>query len=67
VKADRIGDDKVIGLRVADERTVKKLGEVGDPDRKMVDVVVEEDPAPVIYETGETGIGPAWFLGRTLQ
>lgn len=50
VKADRIGDDKLVGLRVADERTVKKLGEVGDPDRKMVDVVVDEDPTPAIYE-----------------
>ena len=28
----------------------KKLGEVGDPDRKMVDVRVDEDPSPAIYE-----------------
>jgi len=50
VKESRIGDGKTIGLRAADERPEKKLGEVGDPDRKMVDVMVEEDPGPAIYE-----------------
>jgi uncharacterized lipoprotein YajG len=50
VKAERIGEGKTIGLRVMDERTDKKLGEVGDPDRKLVDVRVDEDPSPAIYE-----------------
>lgn len=50
VKDAQIGDSKTIGLRIADSRADKKLGEVGDPDRKMVDVMVEEDPAPAIYE-----------------
>jgi len=50
VKEDRIGDGKSIGLRVSDGRTDKKLGEVGDPDRKMVEVMVAEDPGPAIYE-----------------
>jgi len=50
VKEAQIGGDKTIGLRIADVRADKKLGEVGDPDRKMVDVMVEEDPAPAIYE-----------------
>jgi uncharacterized lipoprotein YajG len=50
VKAERIGEDKTLGLRVMDERTDKKLGEVGDPDRKLVDVRVDEDPSPAIYE-----------------
>jgi uncharacterized lipoprotein YajG len=50
VKESRIGDGKTIGLRARDERPEKKLGEVGDPDRKMVDVMVEEDPGPALYE-----------------
>lgn len=49
VKEANIGNGKIIGLRVADARPDKKLGEVGDPDRKMVDVRVEEDPSPAIY------------------
>jgi len=50
VKEAQIGGNKTIGVRIADDRADKKLGEVGDPDRKMVDVMVEEDPAPAIYE-----------------
>ena len=46
----QIGDGKEVGLRVSDSRSNKKLGEVGDPDRKMVDVRVDEDPSPAIYE-----------------
>ncbi len=49
VKEAKIGNGKIIGLRVADARPDKKLGEIGDPDRKMVDVRVEEDPSPAIY------------------
>ncbi|MEO8321567.1 MAG: YajG family lipoprotein [Bradyrhizobium sp.] len=49
VKEAKIGNGKIIGLRVADARLDKKLGEIGDPDRKMVDVRVEEDPSPAIY------------------
>jgi uncharacterized lipoprotein YajG len=45
-----IGAGNQIGLRVSDERGDKKLGEVGDPDRKMVPVTVEEDFALAIYE-----------------
>jgi uncharacterized lipoprotein YajG len=50
VKQAQIGDGKPVGLRVSDSRSDRKLGEVGDPDRKMVDVRVDEDPSPVIYE-----------------
>jgi uncharacterized lipoprotein YajG len=50
VKAQGIGEGKTLGLRVMDERTDKKLGEVGDPDRKLVDVRVDEDPSPAIFE-----------------
>ena len=45
-----IGGGKLVGLRVSDSRPDKKLGEVGDPDRKMVDVRMDADPSPVIYE-----------------
>lgn len=50
VKEAQIGNGKEIGLRISDARSDKKLGEVGDPDRKMVDVRVDEDPSPAIYE-----------------
>jgi uncharacterized lipoprotein YajG len=50
VKQAQIGNGKVVGLRVSDARLDKKLGEVGDPDRKMVEVRVEEDPSPAIYQ-----------------
>ncbi len=50
VNEAQIGDGKEVGLQVSDSRTNTKLGEVGDPDRKMVDVWVVEDPSPAIYE-----------------
>lgn len=50
VKEGQSASNKTIGLKVSDSRPDKKLGEVGDPDRKMVDVMVEEDPSPAIYE-----------------
>jgi uncharacterized lipoprotein YajG len=60
VKESQIGNGRTIGLRVSDARPDKKLGEVGDPDRKMVDVRVEEDPSPAIYKRVKdalTGMG----------
>jgi len=42
------GGDKTIGLAVSDERASKKLGEVGDPNRQMFDIAVNEDPSPAI-------------------
>lgn len=50
VKEAQVGDGKMVGLRVSDSRSDKKLGEVGDPDRKMVEVRVDEDPGPAIYD-----------------
>lgn len=50
VKEEQIGGGKAVGLRISDARPDKKLGEVGDPDRKMVDVRVDEDPSPAIYQ-----------------
>ena len=43
VKEGQSASNKTIGLKVSDSRPDKKLGEVGDPDRKMVDVMVEEE------------------------
>jgi len=43
-----VGGSKPIALSVADAREKKKLGEVGDPNRQMFDVSVNEDPAPAI-------------------
>jgi len=42
------GSDKTIGLAVSDERESKKLGEVGDPNRQMFDIAVNEDPSAAI-------------------
>ena len=50
VKEEQIGRGKTVGLLISDARPDKKLGEVGDPDRKMVDVRVDEDPSPAIYQ-----------------
>ena len=50
VKESKMGNDKMVGLRVSDPRADKKLGEVGDPNQKMVDVRVEEDPSPAMYQ-----------------
>ena len=52
----QIGAGKSVGLRVSDPRPDKKLGEVGDPDQKMVDVRVEEDPSPAIYKQIEQAL-----------
>jgi uncharacterized lipoprotein YajG len=50
VKEEQTGAGKTVGLRISDARPNRKLGEVGDPDRKMVDVRVDDDPSPAIYE-----------------
>ncbi len=52
----QIGAGKSVSLRVSDPRPDKKLGEVGDPDQKMVDVRVEEDPSPAIYKQVEQAL-----------
>ena len=44
------GNGRIIGLGVSDARKDKKLGEVGDPNTRMVDVSVEEDPSAAVYE-----------------
>lgn len=75
VKSSQIGEDKIIGLGVSDVRPVKKLGEIGDPDREMVDVLVEEDPAPAVYDRVKGGLEQLGFrvvpyseaMTRTLQ
>lgn len=49
VSESQAGNGTTVGLQVVDARTAKKLGEVGDPDNKMVDVTLAEDPSPKIY------------------
>jgi len=61
VKESQIGDGRNIGVRVTDDRADKKLGEVGDPDRKMVDVRVEEDPSPAIYNQVKQALNKMGF------
>jgi uncharacterized lipoprotein YajG len=50
VPESQAGKGQTVALQVTDARPAKKLGEVGDPDNKMVDVSVEEDPSPRIYQ-----------------
>lgn len=50
VQESQIGEGTTVAVQVTDVRSTKKLGEVGDPDRKMVDVMAEEDPGPRVYE-----------------
>ncbi|MGH8677576.1 MAG: hypothetical protein ACREUQ_04395, partial [Burkholderiales bacterium] len=44
-----VGNSALIGLSVKDARADKKLGEVGDPNTKMVDVRLDEDFGPTLY------------------
>src|SRR5258708_32603346 len=46
-----------IGVAASDARAMKKLGEVGDPNRKMFDVSVNEDPSPAIYSRVSNALG----------
>ncbi|HVY05307.1 MAG TPA: YajG family lipoprotein [Burkholderiales bacterium] len=46
---EQTGDARTIGVAVSDARPTSKLGEVGDPNREMVDVSVSQDPSPAIY------------------
>ena len=75
VNDSAVGNGKIIGLGVSDARTDKKLGEVGDPNTKMVDVSVEEDPSAAVYGRLEEALGKLGFsvtphsdaMERTLQ
>lgn len=50
VEEVQVGNGTTVGLQVADVRSSRKLGEVGDPDNKMVDVNLADDPSTRIYE-----------------
>lgn len=75
VKESQVGQGRIIGLSVSDVRPDKKLGEVGDPDREMVDVLVEEDPSPAVYDRVKGGLEQLGFsvvpysdaMNQTLQ
>jgi uncharacterized lipoprotein len=75
VNESAVGNGRIIGLGVSDGRTEKKLGEVGDPNTKMVDVSVEEDPSAAVYERLQEALGKLGFsvvphsdaMERTLQ
>ena len=44
-----VASGTIVGLGIADSRSTQKLGEVGDPNTKMVDVSLTEDFAPRLY------------------
>lgn len=57
------GGGNTIGIVVSDARTVKKLGEVGDPNRAMYPISVSEDPSSAIYSRVSSALGE---LGYTV-
>jgi len=75
VNESAVGNSRIIGLGVTDARTDKKLGEIGDPNNKMVDVSVEEDPSAAVYERLQEALAKLGFsvvpysdaMERTLQ
>ncbi len=75
VNESAVGNGRIIGLGVSDARADKKLGEVGDPNTKMVAVSVEEDPSAAIYERLQAALTKVGFsvvpysdaMERTLQ
>ena len=52
-----IGNEKAVAVAVTDTRPTKKLGEVGDPDRRMVEISVTQDPSPAIYARVSSALG----------
>ncbi|HJP68972.1 MAG TPA: YajG family lipoprotein, partial [Sphingomicrobium sp.] len=57
------GSDKTIALAVSDARETKKLGEVGDPNRQMFDIAVNQDPSAAIRTRVAAALGK---LGYTV-
>jgi uncharacterized lipoprotein len=43
ITSQPVTSDTLIGLSVSDARTTTKLGEVGDPNKEMLDVTLDED------------------------
>ncbi len=50
VTGQPVTSDTLIGLSVADTRNTKKLGEVGDPNKEMFDVMLDEDFTALLNE-----------------
>lgn len=50
VNTEAVTSDTLVGLSVRDGRASKKLGEVGDPHKEMMDVTLEEDFVPLLTE-----------------
>jgi len=75
VNESAVGNGRIIGLGVSDARLDKKLGEIGDPNTKMVDVSVEEDSSAAVYERLQAALTKLDFsvvpysdaMERTLQ
>ena len=51
-----MGGANTIGIAVSDARETKKLGEVGDPNREMYAISVNDDPSPAIYSRVATAL-----------
>jgi uncharacterized lipoprotein YajG len=49
VTSEPVVSETFIGLSVSDARTTKKLGEVGDPNKGMLDVTLDEDFTGLLY------------------
>lgn len=52
-----VGGTNTIGVAASDARATKKIGEVGDPNRQMYDISVNEDPGPAIFSRVSGALG----------
>jgi uncharacterized lipoprotein len=50
VQSPPVGNGTIVGLAVEDSRSDTKLGEVGDPNTKMVEVGLSEDFKPRLHD-----------------
>jgi uncharacterized lipoprotein YajG len=75
VRGAQVANGTLIGLAVSDGREMQKLGEVGDPNTKMVEVSLTEDFSPALYtkvagvlkEKGYETVPASGAMTRSLQ
>jgi uncharacterized lipoprotein YajG len=49
IEDSAIGSGVNVGLSVSDKRDTKKVGDVGDPELRQVEVLLVEDPTPALF------------------
>ena len=56
-----VTSDTLLGIAVVDARPSQKLGEVGDPNKEMVPVTLDEDFVPLLTEIVTEGVEKRGF------